>query len=514
MKLPRFSSIFEQEKKPTKARIEPFIGLSDDERNALNNANELVAYGDDISGMTVSALLGQQGNPARSRHQIYKSFMLMEKDPVISIALRTHAIAALGGHESKGDVIFIEEEPNCSEQDKQFIEELKADVLDDFNKIAFSVTYNAIAFGDAYARTYYEKGKGLVRCIVDEMVHPTLVLPYEQGGETSGFIVGSNKHNLGRMTTFQLARMKMPRVAYIPQMGVLSKVYRSNILEDDVTKLPQLPAMIGGSFLFAAEKPFWDFYVSLNALVGQRLVDSIDEAFISVNMNGSTKDQQKRMAQNLRNVLMTSKEIADKAMQGIPNFGRIRHVMFTHNDKQFTTHGDTLGSKRQGSISIDDVMLHAKLLAGSLGIDLSMLGFAEMLSGGLGEGGFFRASAQIAESSRLIRVALSDFFNDMIDKHCLFKYGKKLPKNNRTFSINFYGSISAFENERQQTRATAVGSAGLIAQTLEQAKALGLGENELVTFMTKQMAIDEEEAQLYAKAIIANNSVADEQGGF
>ena len=40
-------------------------------------------------------------------------------------------------------------------------------------------------------------------------------------------------------------------------------------------------------------------------------------------------------------------------------------------------------------MSIDDIMLHAKLLAGALGVDLSMLGFADTLAGGLGEGGFF-----------------------------------------------------------------------------------------------------------------------------
>lgn len=513
MKLPKFSSIFVKEENAPKVRQEPFIGLGAADQ-AQKRAEELIAYGDDISGMTISSLLGQEGNPARTRHQIYRQFMLMEKDPVVSIALKTHTIAALGGHESKGEVVFIEEEPNCSDKQRKFIDEIRADVLDDFNKIAFNVAYNAIAFGDSFARTYYEKGKGLVRLVSDEMVHPSLILPYEQGGETSGYVVGTNKHSLGRMTTLQLARMKMPRVAYIPQMGVVSKTYRHNIMEDDIHKLPQLPAMVGGSFLFAAEKPFRDFYVSLNSLVGQRLVDAIDEAFITINMSTSTHEQQKRMAQYLKNILISSKKMADDAMSGIPQVSRIRHVVPTYNDKQLTIHGDALGSKRQGTVTIEDIMLHAKLLAGSLGIDLSMLGFAEMLSGGLGEGGFFRASAQIAESSRLIRIGLSDFFNTIIDTHCLFKYGKALSQTNRPFNINFYGSISAFENERQQTRATAVGSAGLIVQTLEQAKNLGLKEQELILFMTKQMAMDEDEARQYAKSMMQAQQEMSQQGGF
>ena len=111
----------------------------------------------------------------------------------------------------------------------------------------------------------------------------------------------------------------------------------------------------------------------------------------------------------------------------------------------------------------------------------------------------------------MIRVALSEFFNDLIDKHCLFKYGKTLPKFNRPFTIDFYGSISAFESERQATRANAINSASMLAQAISQAKDLGLGENELINFMTKQLMLDEEDAVMYAKSI-TNQAASDEQG--
>lgn len=509
MKIPKFESIFHREPKVKKERVEPIFSLPIETKQ--EDPYALISYGDDISGMTITSLLGSQNSKARPRQEIYRQWILMEKDPIVHTALKTHVIAALGGHESKGDVIFIEAEPQATEQEKKLVEELKTDLLEIFNEIAFSVAYNAIAFGDGYARTYFEKGKGLIRCIADEMVHPSLILPYEQGGKTSGFIVGTNKNNLGRMTTLQLARMKMPRVAWIPQAGVVAKAFRNNIMEDDIHNLPQLPSMVGGSFLFPAEKPFWDFYTSLNALVGQRLVDSIDESFISVNLTGSTRDQQLRYKQQVTNILQASKKLADQAMSGEPYFGRTRHVFFTHNEKQFTMHGEALGSKRQGAVTIDDIMLHARLLAGALGNDLSMLGFADQLSGGLGDGGFFRVSAQTAESSRLIRIGLADFFNQLIDHHILFKYGKaQYSANKRPFDINFYGSISAFESERQKTRADAVGSAGLISQTLAAAKELGLGEKEMILFMTKQMAIDEEEAEIYAKAIARSQAQSEE----
>lgn len=458
-------------------------------------------YGDDLSGLTITGLMNSPNSPPRSRQAIYQQWRLMEKDPVISIALKTHVTAALGGHETNGDVIFIEDNANALEIDKKVLEDVRSDLLEMFNKHAFSIAYNALAFGDGYARTYYEKGKGLIGLVTDEMVHPSLILPYEQGGKTVGFLAGSTRHNLTRLTTLQLARMTMSRFVTVPQAGMLSKSYKYNIAEDDRNKLPIVPAMIGGSLLFTAEKPFTDFYISLASLVGQRLVDSIDESFILVNMSGGTRDQQIKLAKNVKQTLLKSKLMADKAMQGEPQFSRIRHVLFTHEEKQVITQGEGVRSSRQGSVSIEDIMLHARLLAGTLGIDLSMLGFADQLSGGLGDGGFFRMSAQIAESSRIIRAAMADFFIDLVDKHMLYKYGKCWDQANRPFQINYYGSISAFESERQQTRANAVGSAAMMAQTLEQMKNLGFSEKEMVLFMTKQMMLDQDEAELYAKSI-------------
>lgn len=521
-KKPFFKSMFDWGDKSTETCTELIVRpnntamsrLLDDERDALlfpqmpeivqsqqwANTHEL-PYGDDLSGLTIAGLMGTANSPPRSRQAIYQQWRLMEKDPVISIALKTHVTAALGGHETNGDVVFIEDNANASEADKKVLEEVRSDLLEMFNKHAFSIAYNAIAFGDGYARTYYEKGKGLIGMVTDEMVHPTLIQPYEQGGQTVGFLAGSTRHHLTRLTTLQLARMSMARFVTVPQAGMMSKSYKYNIAEDDRNKLPIVPAIIGGSLLFTAEKPFTDFYISLASLVGQRLVDSIDESFIMVNMSGGTKDQQLKLAQNVKKTLLQSKQLADKAMQGEPQFSRIRHVLFTHEEKQVITQGEGLGSKRQGSVSIEDIMLHARLLAGTLGIDLSMLGFADQLSGGLGDGGFFRMSAQIAESSRVIRASMADFLTDLIDKHMLYKYGKCWSNANRPFQINYYGSISAFESERQQTRANAVGSAGIMAQTLDQMKNLGFNEKEMVLFMTKQMMLDQDEAELYAKSI-------------
>ena len=127
---------------------------------------------------------------------------------------------------------------------------------------------------------------------------------------------------------------------------------------------------------------------------------------------------------------------------------------------------------RAATISIEDVLLHARLLSGALGVDLSMLGFADQLSGGLGEGGFFRVSAQAAERARVIRVALAEFFNHVIDIHTMRRYGVVFSPTERPWVINFFGSISALESEKQRTRADSMNAGMLLVQSLPYLAAL------------------------------------------
>lgn len=194
------------------------------------------------------------------------------------------------------------------------------------------------------------------------------------------------------------------------------------LTEDEIDNLPLMPSSAGGSFLDAAEGPYDNLYAALVSLVGQRVLDSIDETMFAVNMDGTTKQQQKSFLVNFVKILKASKKRADDAVKrGKPVLERIFHLIPTWGEKQLTaingTGANGAGRGPNGNISVEDVMLYAKLLGGTLGIDLSMLGFSELLSGGLGDGGFFRTSAQAAERSRLLRVGLTEFYNTIIDVH-------------------------------------------------------------------------------------------------
>lgn len=461
---------------------------------------------------TVASLLASGSRQARTRQAIYDKWSQMEADPVVSSAVKLLVTSALGGHETSGDIVFIEKKPAAEKNDAmgKMVEEIREDLSGILNRAAYPMAYTAGIFGDSYARIYTDKN-GVVDLYTDELVRPPLVQPFDRGSRTVGFAVYTGERNFQRLDTTQLARMKMPRSQWVPQHGVFEKSLRLALGTDDVNDLPLMPAMAGGSLIYPAEEPYDKLTASLLGLVGQRWMDSIDEQMLTVNLNDMSKDMQSRFMGSIKDMLTRSKEVAEKAVKGNqPIMERVRHVIPVFGEKQLTRVDDAQ-SGRGDNITIEDVMLHARLLSGAIGVDLSMIGFADQMSGGLGEGGFFRTSAQAAESARVIRVALAEAFNHIIDMHTLKRYGVVFPASERPWSINFYGSISALEAERQRTLNDSMGVGIGLAQAIGAMRDMGADQQIMKTFLTDTMQIDEEQAKIYAK--LADTQDDDGGGG-
>lgn len=465
---------------------------------------------------TVASLLGSGRRLARNRQIIYEKWSLMEGDPIVSTALMLLVTSALGGHETSGSLVFVEKTPEAKKDKRKgaIAEEIEADLAPLFNRVAHQVAYTGAVFGDAYARIYADS-RGVIDLYVDEMVRPILVQPFERGSRTVGYLVSVGERNSERLNVSQLARLKMPRTQWVPQFGVVEKSLRLALTEDDIDRLPLMPGMAGGSLLYNAEEAYDNLTASLLGLVGQRWMDSIDEQMVAVNLESMTLEQQGRFMESVKGMLLASKNYAEMAVKsGRPVMERIRHIIPVFSEKQLTTVGPANGGQpgRAGSISIDDVMLHARLLSGALGVDLSMLGFADQLSGGLGEGGFFRVSAQAAERARIIRVALSEFFNQVIDVHTANRYGIVFDPKERPWEINFFGSISALEAEKQRTRTDSMNAGVLLVQAMQMMKEMGANKEIMTEFLAKTMLLDEGQAKLFATIVDAKPP--EDGGGF
>ena len=451
---------------------------------------------------TTSASLLRSGNRlARSRQEIYDKWAQMEGDPIVSSAISLLCTAALGGDSASGQMVYIE--PSVKAREDKRLEgvcnEIGEAITDHLNAAVFSLSYIGAAFGDAYARIYSEPGTGVVGVEVDEMIRPPLVQPFECGGRTVGYAVFVGETNFERLTTAQLARLKMPRTHWVPQHGVIEKSIRLHLGENDLDALPILPAMVGGSLLYNAEEPYDRLMAALTGLVGQRVLDSIDESILTLNLESMTQEQQRRYVDSVIRMLSISRDRAEAAVKsGQPLLERIRHLVPVFNEKQLMQVAPGPSGGRPAALTIDDIMLHARQLSGALGVDLSMIGFADQMAGGLGEGGFFRSSAQVAERARVIRTALDKCLNHIIDLHTLNKYSVVFAPGERPWRINFYGSISALEAEKQQSQMTAMNAAGVMLQSLQMLKEMGADKVTLKAFLSQQLLIDEDLAELYS----------------
>jgi hypothetical protein len=470
--------------------------------------------------VSLQALAGTQHRQLRSRQQIYEKWQDMMADTVIMSGLSLHATAALGGHESMGKMIFIEATPEAKKDKKlaAFVESLAKDLEPIFNLIAPTVTINAIGYGDAYGRLYSTPGEGLRDIYVDELVLPSLVQAYERGNTTIGFTVATGERYFEKLTVLQMARVKMPRKMYVPQSRVMEKSVRVSLREDDVRRLPAVPAVAGGSFLDGVEGAYDKFAASWAGLTGQRVQDSIAEVMVGVQQTGMSPEQRKTFKKSLVEMFeRTNAYINAVVKRGKPVFGKIFHFIPTSGEKQVAEIRAESPGQRPASLTIEDVMMNARFLAGGMGLDLSALGFSDQLAGGFGGEGFFRVSAQSAERSRAVRAALTPFFDHCTSVHALMKHGLEFSSADQPWQINFAGNISALAAENERTSRDKRDAGTLLATAMAQVKDLGLDEPAIANFLEKEMALDAKDAQMYAKAMakaIKEAAAREAAGGF
>jgi len=120
---------------------------------------------------------------------------------------------------------------------------------------------------------------------------------------------------------------------------------------------------------------------------------------------------------------------------------------------------------------LEDVLFHVKRLGGALGVDPSMLGFGDFLSGGIGDGGFFRVSIMAAMKANLLRLAIQNGIQRLCEIHVAYKYNKIFLDGQQPWRIVFNSVSTALEREEQEnleSRANIASSLSGIVATLDQ----------------------------------------------
>lgn len=447
----------------------------------------------------------------RDRKTILTTWASMQHDPTIAAALNLHVTAALGGHESRGDVVFMtpatklrgsgkraKELRRIVEQEARFLTPL-------FNDIAFSMCRYSLGYGDGYARMYGFKGHGLDHIMCNEYTEAPLIQAYEQGGRTVGFHVlekdDTEYRRLTKLTTTQMSRMKMARYTPVPQFRIAQFLHQRLLSENDINKLPIIPAEVGGSILYDAEEPWANVQLLLQALNSQQIADSVQQAFLTIDVSGMPPAQRQKYQKGLINMLQKHKNNVKEALRGGDAiWSRAWHVLPVWGDKQVLNPVGDL-SQRSAPLNTENLMINVRRMCGAMGMDMALLGWAEQLAGGLGDGAMFHTSAQVMQKSIHIRQAFTRTLNHMANIHFGHKYGYMFNAHELPWQFEFYSDMSAASTEALTNKQTRSNTLALFGQAIGALSELNLGKEANFLLLSKIGGCDDEEAELLSQAL-------------
>jgi hypothetical protein len=450
----------------------------------------------------------------RDRRTILTTWASMQHDPTIAAALNLHVTAALGGHESRGDVVFMSPAAKIkgggqnAKRLRELVQKEANFLIPLLNDIAFPLARFGFSYGDSYVRVYGSKGYGLTQLMCNEYTEAPLIQAYEQGGRTVGFHVLEKENNsipkITKLTTTQMVRMKMPRYAPVPQFRIGQYLHKAMLQEDDINKLPVIAAEVGGSILYDAEEPWANVQLILQALNSQQIADSVEQAFLTVDVSGMPPEQRNKYRQGLTKMLQKHKNnVRDALRGGDAIWSKAWHVLPVWGDKQVLNAVGDL-SRRSTPLNTEALMINVRRMCGSLGMDLALLGWAEQLAGGLGDGAAFHTSAQIGQKSIHIRTALTRAFNQIVNLHFGYKYGYMFEEHEIPWKFEFYSDISAASTEALTNKQTRSNTMAMFSGSLLSLKELALDKKSNLIMLTNIGGCDDDEAEVLATALDAS----------
>lgn len=456
----------------------------------------------------------------RTRQQIYTIWELMQKDPQVAEALSLHVTAALGGHETTGDMIFITPHERVRGKGRR-ARELRAKVEREarilapiINEFAFALARQSIGYGDSYARIYSDKRAGVIAIMNNRDTAPPLVMPFEQAGTTVGFHVledEDRERSVTKLTPRQLLRIKMPRIDIVPQMPLQVWQDRKTLSYDLRSECPVLPSEVGGSFLYSIEEPWEDVCIARAGLNNQQIADSVKQAFLTINMEGMPPNQQAKYKKSITDMLLNYRKQVEEAFKGGEALhGTKYHILPQWNDKQVLQSVGEM-SQRTAPLNEGALMIPLRRLAGGLGIDLSLMGWADMLAGGLGDGAAFHTSAQIMRRSTFIRQACIEAFNHLMSVHWGIKHGEYFSAQEYPWQFDFYSDQNAAATQALNNKQNRANTTTIQAQALQMLKELALGKETTQLILEDEMGYDIEIAEKIAIALSAAPAM-DEHG--
>ncbi len=405
----------------------------------------------------------------------YAVLRLMAKDPTIDSAIKMHIANALSARTDSGESVFISPAEGAG-QDK-IVDDLRATLMPFIKKDLNEWARKAAVYGSCFARVYGAQGIGIQHIRCDYYTHPRFIQKFEKGGRLAGYTTtyqGTNQAN-------QRLRL-MPPWSFvgfeIPEWWDCEDIEPINVggipvdlaMEDAAIEGLVESQEYGTSLIATAYGPWMDLLDAICSLKMSRRNAARLERMVGVNTG---KLDPERAAHYLDMVAeRISNATADVERQSWLR-GNVQTVV-NHYVPIFGEKGGLQIDAVQGTPDInglEDVMFHIKRLGSAIGVDPALLGFGDLLSGGLGDGGFFRVSVMAATKANLLRHALKNGIQKLCELHVAYKFGKVFLPGNYPWTIQFNSVSSAIEREEQEaleSRTNALsGLVGILA-TIDQ----------------------------------------------
>lgn len=440
-----------------------------------------------------------QENKKRTRKEILTKWEQMLKFAPVAEGIGIHVMAALGGDTHTGQQIFITPTERLrgelGKTEKAQLEKLQKRIKPIetvINKYITKLCSEGISFGDAYARVYGKKGVGVTDLLSNEYTYAPQIQAFEQGSKTVAYFALNPKNWSKVMTKLnhtQMVRMKLPRIQNVPQFDPVEASLISQMLEgDNPEELPILPAQVGGSFLYSIEKTYDDVILALTTMNSQQVADAVNQMFLTLNMAGMPPAQCDAYIRGLEGMLKDHEKFVKNAMEGGEGIWNTKyHVLPTWDEKQILNPVGDIKGQRNSPVNIETFMINVRLLMGGIGLDPSMVGWADMLSGGIGDGAAFHTSSQIMRRSMYIRQSAVQFANDIMHIDWGYCYNEQFEAGELDYpwQIEFSSTQSAAVTEENTNKQTQMNTSLLKIQVINSLKESDLSEGTMQYILEK-----------------------------
>ncbi|WP_241647081.1 portal protein [Rosenbergiella metrosideri] len=406
------------------------------------------------------------------RHGQYSVFEEMAKSPTVNAALSIHITYALAPDKKTGHSFAITPKDLNDKDAADRCAELTADLGDMINTLLPSMAMIMSVFGTSYCRPYAQQGKGITGIESSYYTLPYFVREYYQGNQLVGFagdyITKQDSSERVLSEPWLLVPMKTP--FWKPDGGtmpVTSTARPYSLLADEADKEVMETQNYGTSFLESSYEPFLNLTGALKALKAVRFNSAKVDRLIALSTDSldvaNAANYTRTVAQSLKrnNDMLERRATSNLAMPTVMN----HLIPVMGNGKNgITVDTQSIPADING---IEDVMFHLRQLAASLGVDSTMLGWADQMSGGLGEGGWAQTAIQAALRANWIRAAAKQAIERLIDIHLAYKYGKTYIGEDRPFTVTFHSMNTAIQEEENRELDARANFVTLLVQVMD-----------------------------------------------